>query len=135
MKVLLTLHLIGAVFLVGPVVGSCMVAMRATRTGDVEAARGAARTTTVYGWATLAVFVLGAAMVQGKDRSGHFSFTNTWIIASIVLYAAAFVLTVFVLAPALQDAATKPLRPQLAAVAGVITVLYLAIVVLMVYKP
>ncbi len=135
MKVLLTLHLIGAVFLVGPVVGSCMVAMRATRSGDVEAARGAARTTTIYGWATLAVFVLGAAMVQGKDRAGHFSFGSGWIIASIVVYAAAFALTVFVLAPALRNAATRPLRPQIAAVAGVISTLYLAIVVLMVYKP
>ena len=135
MKVLLLLHLIGAVFLVGPVVGACMLAMRAARTGDVEIARSAGRTATVYGWATLAVFVLGAAMVRGKNSGGHFAFGDAWIIASILLYAGAFALTVFVLAPALNSAADRPLGPRIAAIAGIISALYLAIVVLMVYQP
>jgi uncharacterized membrane protein len=82
-------------------------------------------------------------MVQGRNRGFHISFSETWIQVSIVLYVVALVLSLVIVAPTLNTAARQldageaigPLRARAGASAGVVALLYLAIVVLMVYRP
>lgn len=148
MKILLTVHLIAAIFLVGPAVGGAMLAPAAIRSGRWAAVALVNRLVTTFGIGSIVVAVLGAAMVRGKNSGWGFAFSDTWIIVSIVLYLIALVLTVAVLMPALRrtvpllladtDAtriAVKPLAGRAAASGGMIALLYLAIVVLMVYRP
>lgn len=154
MKVLLTVHLIAAIFLVGPAVAGAMSAPAAIRSGKVAAVALITRLVTVYSIGSIIVAVLGLAMVRGKDSGGGFAFSDTWIIASIVLYVIALVVTLAVLIPALRAAGTalgaaatdaagtdargavaKPLIGRVAGSGGIIALLYLAIVVLMVYRP
>lgn len=143
MKILLTLHLIAAVFLIGPLVAGGNMGLRAARTGDTTGLRTATRLVTVYGWASLLVLVFGAAMVRGEDSGWHISFSDTWVPLSLALFVAATGLVLGVLVPALRDAGRKAeagevttaLVPRIAAVGGVVSVLYLVITVLMVYRP
>lgn len=143
MKVLLTLHVAAAIFLVGPVIGGGMTGLRAVRTGDVAAARLTARMTMVYSWASLLVALLGAAMVQGRVHAWHFSYADGWIRASVALYLVALVVSLAVVVPAfratarLLEAQQKVGSVRVRAVAGAVLVnlLYLAIIVLMVYRP
>lgn len=126
MRVLFTLHVVAAVFVIGPLVGAVTSVLRANRTDDSGLARLAARSVRIYGWATLLVAVLGVGLV----RDG-FTFTDGWILGSMILYVAAFGLTTFVLAPAVGRTSST----RVPAVAGTVLVLYLAIVVLMAYQP
>ncbi len=143
MKVLLTLHLVAAVFLVGPLIASGMTGLRALRTGDAAAARLTSRMTTLYSWLSLLVAIFGLAMVQGRNRGFHISFSETWIQVSIALYVVALVLSLLLVAPTLSAAARGldageaigSLRARAGASAGVVALLYLAILVLMVYRP
>ena len=143
MKVLLTLHVAAAIFLVGPVIGGGMTGLRAVRTGDAAAARLTARMTMVYSWASLLVALLGAAMVQGREHAWHFSYADNWIRVSLLLYVVALVVSIGVVVPAFGaaakhiDAGEQLGRVRVRAVVGAVTVnlLYLAIIVLMVYRP
>jgi len=143
MRVLLTLHIVAAIFLVGPVIASGMTGLRALRMGDAAGARFIARMTTVYGWSSLLVALLGAAMVQGREHAWHFSYADNWIRASVVLYLVALVLSVGVVGPTFSEAARRidadeaisGLRPRAAISAGSVGLLYLAIIVLMVFRP
>lgn len=144
MKVLLTLHLIAAVFLVGPAVGAAMTAPAALRSGKASAVGILRRLVTVYGIGTIVVAILGAAMVQGRDSGRHFAFSDTWIIVSLILYVVALVTTVGALIPALRRAEadltggavlTSAAKIRISVLGSVISALYVAIVVLMVYRP
>ena len=93
---LLALHLLFAIFAVGPLIGAVSAAPRAVRG-------------------------------RGSHRP---SFGDTWIWLSLVLWVVAVGVALRVLVPALA----VPHRPRVAANAGAITLLYAAIVVLMVYR-
>lgn len=142
-KILLTLHLISAVFLIGPLVAAGTRSIRLARTGDTAGLRTTARLVTIYGWASLAVLVFGLAMVQGKDKGAHVAFSDGWVIASIILFLVAFGLVLGVLRPALRVAigrsdageSSAGLSGRIAASSGLVSVLYLTLVVLMVYQP
>jgi uncharacterized membrane protein len=138
--VVLTLHVVLAIFLVGPLVYASNLSARALRDGDVGALRLLSRTVTVHGWASIAVAVLGLGLVQ--RRYGN-EFTDGWLIVSILLYVLATALVVVLLAPLLRGAtaqaagggSTAHLAGRAGAVAGVSSLAFLVIAVLMVWQP
>lgn len=142
-KVLLTLHIVAAIFLIGPLVAAGNGAARAARSGDAGALRAAARLVTIYGWASLAVLVFGLSLVQGRGKGVGVAFGDGWIIASLILFVVAFLLVVGVLRPALKNAVARAdagqdsggLAGRIAGVSGVASLLYVTLAVLMVYKP
>ena len=140
--VLLVLHVVLAIFLIGPLVAAANQAARALRGPDPAGGLAfVARTVTIYGWASLAVAVFGLALVR-EDYGNTFS--DSWLIASLVLFVVATVLVLGLLAPMLRRAAagtagtagtTRALAPRAAAVGGVASLCYVVIAVLMVWQP
>jgi uncharacterized membrane protein len=128
----LVVHVVLAIFLIGPLVAAANQVPRALRAGSGDNVRLLSRTVTVYGWASLLVAVVGLGLV--RDR---FSFSDGWLIASIVLFVVASVLVLGLLVPLLRGATgdTAPLAPRAAAVAGIAGLCYVAIAVLMAWKP
>ncbi len=123
---LLALHLLFAIFAVGPLIGAVSAAPRAVR-GRAEVA-AVARSVRIYTFASALVVLAGfGVMSTGSHRP---SFGDTWIWLSLVLWVVAVGVALLVLVPALA----VPHRPRVAASAGAITLLYAAIVVLMVYR-
>jgi uncharacterized membrane protein len=137
---LLTLHVVLAIFLVGPLVAAANQSARALTDADAGALRMISRTVTIYGWASLAVGVLGLGLVR---REYGDEFSDGWLIVSIVLFVLASVLVLTLLAPVLRRAVrlatggstTRDLVGRAAAVAGVASLCYLVIAVLMVWQP
>ncbi|SOD73393.1 predicted integral membrane protein DUF2269 [Jatrophihabitans sp. GAS493] len=140
LKFILALHILTAIFAVGPLVGASTTAVRGVRSGDSGAVAASARTVRIYGYASLLVALLGFGLVQEK---WHIKFSDAWVIASILLWIAATALALFLLVPALEKAATNlaagesasALKGQVAASGGIIALIYAAIVFLMVYGP
>lgn len=174
-RLLLTLHVLLAIFLVGPLTMIPMTALRSIRRRDAPALHAAARQTMLFGFASLLVFLLGFGVVSAKSK--EFSVGDPWIVISMTLYIVALVLALLVLVPDLRragkliehgvlaaapptpevtaeddaepaeptltatasDLATKQrldsLRGRAAAMAGLVTLLFAVIIVLMVVKP
>jgi uncharacterized membrane protein len=157
-----TLHVVAAVFLIGPLVVIPMSGLRAIRVGDLSAVRNAARQTTLYGLLAILVFALGAAVVP--TESEHYNFGTPWVTISMTLFIVALGIILGVLVPALTKAAsllearTTPAptiadgedaapaatvtdpqvdaaRGRVAASSGVASLLLVVITVLMVVKP
>jgi uncharacterized membrane protein len=164
-NLLLALHVVAAIFLIGPLVAAANQAARVLRGGDTGALASLARLVTVYGWASLLVGVFGAGLVQ--DRYEH-TWGQAWLPISLVLFLVASALVIGVLAPLLRRAVSTAgsggpagganagaaaaggdaaatggagggggagLAGRAAAVGGVLSLCYVAIAVLMVYKP
>ena len=146
-KLLLFLHLLAAIFAVGPLVGGATTASRALRTPDAGAARSAARTIRIYSYVSIVVVILGMGLMSAKapwDGSEHVAeIGDTWIWLSLLLWVAAMAVSLGVLVPSLTKAAgtigsEQPIGGrvgQVAAAGGVIGLLYAVIVLLMVYQP
>ncbi|WP_157002887.1 DUF2269 family protein [Agromyces laixinhei] len=142
------LHVAGAVFIVGPMAILPMTAMRAVRAGNGAQVAVLAKSTTIFTWLSLLVFVLGfGAMSMAPDEFG-LSMTTPWILWSIILYVIAFALTLFLVVPSMKKAAEalgtgaadggagpKASYPAIAAGSGIASLLLVAVVVLMVWKP
>lgn len=146
------LHVILAVFIIGPMALLPHTGLRALRNLDAKQVRGLARSVAIFSWASLVVFVLGfAALGAGEGGAHSASFTDLWVWLSVVLYAGAFVLSVFVVVPNLRrgaeeiEGAAEPAegekvrRPAaysaVAATAGVTTILLVVVVILMAFRP
>jgi uncharacterized membrane protein len=163
-RAVLVIHVVLAIFLIGPLVAAANQVARELRGGSVDTVRLLARTVTIYGWASLLVGIVGFGLV--RDR---FSFSDGWLIASIVLFVVASVLVLALLVPMLRRAtagtatgtatgpatgtatgpATGPATgeagaatgggtaaaPRVAAIAGVASLCYVVIAVLMTWKP
>jgi uncharacterized membrane protein len=145
--VFVALHVIFAVFIIGPMALLPHTGLRALRNHDAKQVRTLARSVAIFSWASLIVFVLGFAALG----AGHISFAQLWVWLSVVLYAGAFVLSVFVVAPNLNRGAEeiegaapavegeKLRRPAaysaVAATAGVTTILLIVVVILMAFRP
>ena len=152
-RAVLVIHVVLAIFLIGPLVAAANQVARELRGGSAGTVRLLARTVTIYGWASLLVGVVGFGLV--RDR---FSFSDGWLVASIVLFVVASVLVLALLAPLLRRATaaaptgtesptgaaagdgdtaadTAALAPRAAALAGVASLCYVAIAVLMTWKP
>jgi uncharacterized membrane protein len=146
-KLLLFLHLLAAVFAIGPLVGAATSASRALRTPDAGAAASAARTLKVYSFGSIAVVVLGLGLMSAKapwDSSEHVAdFGDTWIWLSLLLWIIAMGITLRGLEPILRRAAAEitsgqpvaTLTGRVAALGGVVALIYAGIVALMVFQP
>lgn len=139
----LVLHLLTAVFVVGPLAVAAVTAPRAARAGSVEALQASLRTTRGYALASLVVVVLGSAMVGLGSVGAAWSFGQAWVSASYALWLVAVALTLAVVVPA-QEAALAALAQagsvdaparRMAIGGGLAMLAWVAIVVLMVYKP
>ena len=99
MRAVLVIHVVLAIFLIGPLVAAANQVARELRGGSADTVRLLTRTVTIYGWASLLVGIVGFGLV--RDR---FSFSDGWLIASIVLFVVASVLVLALLVPMLRRA-------------------------------
>jgi uncharacterized membrane protein len=93
-KLLLFLHVLAAVFAIGPLVGAASAAARALRTSDAAAATSAARTVKIYSYASVVVVVLGFGLMSATapGSSEHVAdFGDSWIWLSVAFWGAAIV--------------------------------------------
>ncbi|MGY1642539.1 DUF2269 family protein [Geodermatophilus sp. SYSU D00703] len=138
--VLAVLHVVTAVFLIGPMALLPHTALRAVRAGNAGVVELLTRSTRVFTWASLAVAVFGFGVsgVEGIPLS------RTWLWLSVVLYLLALVLSLVLVVPALSraaaglrrgDSSAKALYGRIAAGGGIVTLLLLAVAVLMAWKP
>lgn len=143
--VLTILHVATAVFIVGPMAIIPMTGLRALRSGDAAQARTLVRSTALFSWLSLIVFVLGFGVMGMAPKSWGLTFTTPWILWSIILYVIGFLLAVLVVVPRMRRAvaaagsATAGVKPAgygaIAGSSGVVSLLMLAVVVLMVWHP
>lgn len=144
-NIFLTLHVLTAIFAVGPLVHTTTTAVRGLRTGDAGATATSARTATIYSYASILVVFIGFGMMSIKDENGTElgKFTEPWIWISALLWLIAVGLTLGLIVPTLRQATTRigagetvdALKAKVAAPGGVVALLFAAIIVLMVYKP
>jgi heme/copper-type cytochrome/quinol oxidase subunit 2 len=142
-KMLLALHILAAVFAIGPLVHAATTASRGLRQGDVAAIRSSSRMLTIYSLASVVVVVLGFGLMSATSPYTHqkvADFADLWIWLSLVLWLVAAALTYFVVVPALskaaEDVSTAPaLVGKVAATGGIVGILFAVIVFLMVYRP
>ncbi|GAB3495858.1 DUF2269 family protein [Flexivirga lutea] len=154
LKLMLFLHLLTAIFAVGPLVHAVTTASRGLRTADPVAIESSARTAKIYSMASVLVVIFGFGLMSQKRRGKELgSFGDTWIWLSLLLWVVAVIITFVVLVPALERAsdairagsegsgagdlqtAVKSQTARVAAGGGVVGVLFAVIVVLMVYRP
>jgi uncharacterized membrane protein len=143
---LVTLHVVAAVFLVGPMAILPMIAMRAVRAEQGRMVEILARSTFLYSLLSLIVVLLGFAVLPySKDRYGT-TITTPWVLISLICFVVALALNLLAVVPSLRSAAEHILDPQaqelrkadysrIAMTSGVTSLLLVAIVVLMVWKP
>lgn len=144
---MLTLHLLTAIFAIGPLVGAATTASRGLRKADASATAGAARTLTVYGYASVVVIIFGFGLMSATSPYTHkhvAEFSEPWIWISLLLWALSLALIFGLIVPALKQAtatiggggaSVDSLTPRVAAGGGLIGLIYLAIIILMVYQP
>jgi uncharacterized membrane protein len=146
-KLLLAVHVLVAVFAVGPLVQAATTAGRGVRTGDAAATASAARIVKIYSYASVLVVVVGMGLMsvnspfQKGEKVGAIG--DVWIWLSLVLWLVAVGIALGVVVPGLAKAteqigAQQPvtgLTARIAASGGAVGLLFAAIVVLMVYRP
>jgi uncharacterized membrane protein len=139
------LHVVAAVFIVGPMAILPMTAMRAVRGGNAQQVAMLAKSTNVFSLLSLVVALLGFGLVGMADEKYNLSVTTPWVLWSIILYVIALGLTLFLVVPTMRRAADalegagtvgdNTRYPAIAAGSGVASLLLVAVVVLMVWKP
>jgi len=136
------LHVLGAVFVIGPMVLVPMLGLRAIRRNDSPQLASLARTALGLGIASFVVALLGFAVMGTGEADDHWSFSTPWILWSTVLYSVAVVVHLAVVVPVMRRSArpgADPVNPAgyplLAASSGVVGLLLAATVVLMVAQP
>ena len=135
------LHVVSAVFIVGPMAILPMTAMRAVRAGDPRQVETLAKSTNLLSLLSLLVVLFGFGLMGMADPKFHLGITTPWILWSIILYVVALALTLFLVVPTMRRPAeslregTASRYPQLAAGSGVASLLLLVVVILMVWKP
>ncbi|MEV0614964.1 DUF2269 family protein [Nonomuraea sp. NPDC050404] len=139
MSLLLWLHIGFAIFTIGPVTAATMSAPRAIRTKNVPALQFIQRITRIYSLASLGVLVFGLALgvVLGNGMLGRWYMT-----ASMTLFIVAAVMLVIIdrdLRTAVQalssespDDDAKAQSGRIAAISGLLSVIWLVILFLMV---
>ncbi|RNE62636.1 DUF2269 family protein [Cryobacterium tepidiphilum] len=138
------LHVVSAVFIVGPMAILPMTAMRAVRAGNGAQVALLAKSTSVFSLLSVVVALLGFGLVGMADEKFDLSVTTPWVLWSIILYVVALGLTLFLVVPTMRTAAEAlegsadagdARYPAIAAGSGVASLLLVAVVVLMVWKP
>ncbi|MFC5751968.1 hypothetical protein [Actinomadura rugatobispora] len=161
-RLLLFLHIGFAIFTLGPLTAATMASPRYIRAGNTVVVGHLNRTTRIYGFATLGIFLFG--LLLGRDR-----LAEIWLVVSMTLFVVALALLFLVerdqrkavhllrLAdaeptadssengeeakrkkappkPARDGAIAQVERGRIAAVSGVVAILWLVILFLMVWK-
>lgn len=146
-KLLFFLHLLTAVFAVGPLVHLSTTAARGLRQQDASATAAAARGTRLYAMVSVAVVIFGFGLMSQDapwakgQKVAEFGDPYIWL--STLLWLVAAGLAIGVLSPTLEKAAARigagesvdGERGKVAAIGGVIGLVFAVIVFLMVYKP
>lgn len=135
MRAVLVVHVVLSIFVIGPLVAAANQAARALRGGDRGGLPMLARTVTIYGWGSLLVALFGFGLVRDDV-----SFSDGWLLGSIVLFVVAAVLVLGLLAPLLRRAVTAGddtagLASRAAMVGGIASLCYVVIAILMVWRP
>ena len=141
-SLVLTLHVVGAVFVFGPLAVLPMTGLRAMRTGGSAQVRGLSHSLSIFAWLSLVVALAGIAYIPLAPERWHLSLTTGWVLWSIVLTAVAITLSLIVIIPQMNSAAAtlevakKGTRPrEYAAVAsssGIVSMLLVVVAVIMV---
>jgi hypothetical protein len=144
LKFLLAAHLVFVVFAIGPLVHAATTASRGVRRGDGVATATAARTLRVYAYVSVLVVIAGFGLMSQKIRGEKIAeFSDVWIWLSVLLWLLAMAVVLGVLVPTLDKVTTSiqaeesvvTLTARVAAAGGVVALIFLAIVIVMVYKP
>ncbi len=131
------LHVVSAVFLIGPMAILPMTAMRSLRAGQHAQVASLAKSTQIFSLLSLLVVVFGFGL-QGMYS---IPLTTPWILYSIIAYVIALALNLFLVVPAMRKAAADAGNgetrsyPQIAAGSGIVALLLLVVVVLMSWQP
>lgn len=143
-NLLLALHLVFAVFAVGPLVHGATTAARGVRTGDGAAVATSSRILTLYSYASVLTILFGFGLMSTKEH-GHAvaTFSQTWIWLSALLWLVAVGLVLGLLVPTLdkvkgligEQQSVVTYTGRIAAVGGVVAILFVVIVFLMAYQP
>lgn len=145
-KILLALHVLVAIFAIGPLVHAASTAARGVKRGDAYATAAAGRMLRIYSIASVLVVVLGFGLMSAESPyTGEATATmgETWIWLSALLWLGALALVLALLVPALQKAtelisSSQPataMTGRIAAAGGVVAIIFAVIVFLMVYRP
>lgn len=133
---LAAVHVVLAVFLIGPMAVLPMVAMRELRTGNAGNAAGLARSTQVFSIASVLVLVFGFGVLGTTSAKYDLSVTTPWVLASLIAYVVALALSLGLVVPAMRHAAAgRGDYAKVAVPSGIVSLLLLLVVVLMVAKP
>jgi uncharacterized membrane protein len=143
---LLVLHVVAAVFLIGPMAVLPMSGLRALRNKSAEQVVTIAKSTYTTSLLSLIVPAVGMGVLGTADASDDLSFGTTWIWLSLLLYAVALAVNLAVVVPALRagaaqlavagsDAPIGPAYQRISISNGVASLLLIAVVVLMVWQP
>ena len=137
------LHVVAAVFIIGPMAILPMSGLRALRAREAGPIRVLATSVNIFTLLSVLVALFGFGAL---GMSKWASFSSTWIWLSIVLYVIALGINLFLVVPALRTSAEEvEANPagtarvsgygRIAAGSGVVTLLLVAVTVLMVWKP
>lgn len=135
---LLWLHIGFAIFTIGPLTIAMMSTPRFIRSGDVNVVRYLQRNTRLYGLLSLLVFIAGGGMAALEG-----GFDQAWLSASMTLFVVGLVLVFAIVEPD-QRRAVKRLEGRedapvqtgrIGAMAGVVSALWLVILILMIWQP
>jgi hypothetical protein len=144
LKFLLALHLLFAIFAIGPLVHAATTAGRGVRQGDGRATAASARILKIYAYASVLVIIAGFGLMSQKVHGRKIAeFGDTWIWLSLVLWVVAIGLVLGLIVPTLDKVTAAIGRQEsvvshtvkVAASGGIVAIIFLAIVFLMVYKP
>ncbi|GAA3094372.1 hypothetical protein [Streptosporangium carneum] len=135
-ELLLWLHIGFAIFTLGPITAATMSTPRFIRAKDVNVLRYLHKTTRIYGVAALGVFLFG--LLLGREFLG-----KPYLSISMTLFVVAAVLLVIVdrdqatairvLAAEAPTDDAKTQRGRIAALSGVVALIWLVILVLMIW--
>ncbi len=137
-KVLLSLHVLAAIIAVGPVTVAASMFPAAVRRGRTDHLPLLHRICRVYAAVGVAVPLFGLATASSLGVLG-----DAWLVASMVLTAAAAALLVFRVLPAQQQVLAEPpdgavltrVSTRLGMYTGVFNLLWATVVVLMIVRP
>lgn len=142
------LHVVAAVFIVGPMAILPMTGLRALRSGSATQVRTLATSTMIFTWLSALVIVFGFGILGTSAEAKKYgtTFTTPWVLWSLIAWAVAFALTLFVVVPQMRKAAdaipadgSEAVKPAnygvIAASSGIASLALVVAVLLMVWKP
>jgi hypothetical protein len=145
-KIMLALHLLFAIFAIGPLVHAATTAVRGVRQADAGATAYSARMARIYAYLSILVVVFGFALMSSTSPHTHqdvAKFGETWIWLSLLLWLISVATVLVAVVPGLDQATKKitsggsarELSGRIAAGGGIAGILLAVVVFLMVYQP